>query len=76
MSMLGGAWFPLDMLPNFMQTISKAIPIAWAINGFDDMIWRGGGIREAVLSVTVLLAFAAVFVTIALRRIRWEPEAG
>ena len=76
MSMLGGAWFPMDFLPHFMQTISKAIPVAWAINGFDDMIWRGGGLKDAVASVGVLLAFSAVFTVIALRRISWEPEAG
>ena len=76
MSMLGGAWFPLDFVPHFMQTISKAIPIAWAINGFDDMIWRGGGLRDALASVIVLLAFSAVFAFIALKRISWEPEAG
>ncbi len=76
MSMLGGAWFPLDFLPKFMQTVSKAIPIAWAINGFDDMVWRGGGIKEVALAVVVLSAFSAVFAAIALKRIQWEPEAG
>jgi ABC-2 type transport system permease protein len=76
MSMLGGAWFPLDFLPKFMQTVSKAIPIAWAINGFDDMIWRGGGIKEVAMAAFVLCAFSAVFAGIALKRIQWEPEAG
>ena len=76
MSMLGGAWFPMDFLPQFMQTISKAIPVTWAINGFDDMIWRGGGLTEALQSVAVLLAFSVVFAVIALKRISWEPEAG
>ena len=76
MSMLGGAWFPLDFLPSFMQAVSKAIPIAWAINGFDDMIWRGGGMREVAMSLVVLTAFSVTFATIAWKRIRWEPEAG
>jgi ABC-2 type transport system permease protein len=76
MCMLGGAWFPMELLPKFMQTVSKAVPITWAINGFDDMIWRGGGLRDALTSVAVLLGFSVVFAIIALKRISWEPEAG
>jgi ABC-2 type transport system permease protein len=76
MCMLGGAWFPMDFMPQFMQTVSKVIPVAWAINGFDDMIWRGGGLQEAALAVAVLLGCSALFVYIALRRISFEPEAG
>jgi ABC-2 type transport system permease protein len=76
MSMLGGAWFPMDFMPSFMQNISKVIPVAWAINGFDDMIWRGGGLREAALAVVVLLGFSIAFTLIAVKRISWEPEAG
>lgn len=74
--MLGGAWFPLDFLPHFMTAISKVTPVSWAVNGFDDMIWRGGGMTEALESVAVLVAFSLVFGVIALKRIRWEPEAG
>lgn len=76
MCMLGGAWFPMEFLPKFMQTLSKFVPISWAINGFDDMIWRGGGLQDALLSVFVLLGFSAAFIVIALRRISFEPEAG
>jgi len=76
MSMFGGAWFPMDFMPQFMQTISKAIPVAWAINGFDDMVWRGGDFTDALKSVGVLLGFSVVFAVIALKRISWEPEAG
>jgi ABC-2 type transport system permease protein len=76
MCMLGGAWFPMELLPKFMQTLSKVIPITWAINGFDDMIWRGGGLRDALTAVAVLLGFSVFFVVVALKRITWEPEAG
>ena len=75
MCMLGGAWFRMFLMPDFIQTISKAIPISWAVNGFDGMIWRGLGLADALQSVGVLLIFTLIFGGIALRRIRWEPEA-
>ncbi len=76
MCMLGGAWFPMFLMPQIMQTISKAIPISWAVNGFDGMIWRGQGFSDAITACAVLLAFSIVFGFVALRRISWEPEAG
>ncbi|HHV20215.1 MAG TPA: ABC transporter permease [Propionibacterium sp.] len=30
LSMVGGLWFPLDMMPEFMQTIGKLLPSHWA----------------------------------------------
>lgn len=30
LSMIGGLWFPLDMMPPFMQTIGKLLPSYWA----------------------------------------------
>ncbi len=76
MCMLGGAWIPMDFLPNFMQNVGKAIPIFWAINGLDQMIWREGGLVQALEGVVVLLGFSVVFAAIAVKRIRFEPEAG
>ncbi len=68
--MLGGAWIPMDFLPNFMQNVGKLIPISWAINGLDQMIWREGGLVQALEGSAVLLGFAIVFAAIAVKRIR------
>jgi len=75
MCMLGGAWFPLSFLPQFMQTLSKAVPISWAVDGFDGMIWRNGGFGDALTACAVLVGFSLLFGLVALKRIRWEPEA-
>ena len=75
MCMLGGAWFPLSFLPQFMQTLSKAVPISWAVDGFDGMIWRNGGFGDALTACAVLVGFSLLFGLVALKRSRWEPEA-
>lgn len=75
MCMLGGAWFPLSFLPQFMQNLSKVVPITWAVNGFDGMIWRQQTLADALTSCAVLLGFSLVFAFVALKRIRWEPDA-
>src|SRR5690606_31484582 len=33
-AMLGGLWMPVDMMPEFLQTISRFTPQYWAHQGF------------------------------------------
>lgn len=37
-SMLGGAWWPIEIVPRFMQNIARFTPQYWAINGFNKII--------------------------------------
>lgn len=68
MVMLGGAWVPSFLFPDWMQPITLAMPTRWAVDGFDAVTWRGLGMDVAGLSMGVQLAFAAVFATLALWR--------
>ncbi len=70
MLMLGGAWFPTFLMPPFMQTISKIMPVRWSIDGVDAMVFRGAGLTSAVTPMVVTLGFAAGFSAIAIARMR------
>jgi ABC-2 type transport system permease protein len=72
MVMLGGAWVPAFLFPAWLQQVTLAIPVRWAIDGLDAMTWRGLGIQAALLPTAVLLSFAAAFGSLALARFRWE----
>jgi len=76
MVMLGGAWVPSFVFPQWLQTASLAVPTRWAVDGLDAMTWRGLGIDAAVGPVVVLLAFAALFTAIAIWRFDWEEPRG
>ncbi|MFZ4506691.1 MAG: ABC transporter permease [Fimbriimonas sp.] len=69
MSMLGGAWFPTWMMPDFVQKISLFIPVRWAVDGFDAMSWRGEGLAASLPFVGGLLGFSVVFAAIAAVRL-------
>ena len=43
---LGGLWWPLEIVPGFMQNLGKSIPTGQAITVFHDMIGRGYGIAQ------------------------------
>ena len=74
MVMLSGAWVPSFVFPQWMQSVTKAVPARWAMDGIDAMTWRGLGFEEAMLPIAVLLASALLFGAIAIWRFRWEVE--
>ena len=66
---LGGAWWPLEITPTWMQTIGHVSPVAWVMEGFRSVIFRSGGLNDVVMPVLVMLGFTAVFFVLATRRI-------
>lgn len=74
MAILGGAWIPSFLLPDWVQTVSLAMPSRWAVDGFDAMTWRGLDLMTGLRDALVLLAFSAVFGAVALFRFRWEAD--
>jgi len=70
--MLGGAWVPTFVFPEWLQSMTLAIPTRWAIDGLEGMTWRGLPFEAALAPAGILLAFSAVFAVLAVARFRWE----
>lgn len=69
---LGGAWWPLEITPRFMQIIGHFTPTAWVMDGFHDIIFLGGSLVDVLPEIGVLLAIAAVFFAIGILNFRYE----
>lgn len=67
---LGGSWWPLFITPAWMQTLAKITPHAWANEAFNKLLLFGATTRDIWVNVVVLVLFAAVFVALALYRLR------
>lgn len=72
--MLSGAWFPSFMMPRIVQRFGVILPSRWSIDGLDAMTWRARPFTDALTPAAALLAFSAVFATIAWVRFRWEND--
>ena len=72
--MLGGAWVPAFIFPQWLQTVTMFVPTRWAMDGFDAMTWRGLGFSAAIGPIAALLGSTAVFGALAVSRFRWEAE--
>ena len=75
MVMLGGAWVPAFIFPQWLQTASLVMPTRWAVDGLDAMTWRGLPLAAAWPPMAVLLGFSLLFGALALWKFRREDGA-
>ncbi len=68
MAALGGCWWPLEVVPESIQTLAHLFPTAWALDALHQMITFGGGFGAAKGAVGVLLLYG---VAANLAAIRW-----
>ena len=69
---LGGAWWPLEIVPDFMQKIGHVSPIAWGMDAFGDLMFHGGGVVDILPELGVLLGMAVVCFAFGVWRFRYE----
>lgn len=55
---------PLDALPNWIQVISKILPLTYAGNAMNDVIMKGQGVETIAGDLGVLALFIVFFVVL------------
>lgn len=69
---LGGAWWPVEITPAWMQQVARLTPTYWAMQGFNDIVTRGLGMQAILPEASMLLVFGGVFLVIGVWRFRYE----
>jgi len=59
---LGGCWWPIEITPSWMQTLSKFLPTGWTMNALHELVNFQNGATAAVGEM-VVLALATVVIT-------------
>jgi ABC-2 type transport system permease protein len=75
MVMLGGAWAPTFIFPQWLQKVTVVVPTRWAMDGIDGFTWRGLDLSAAYLPTGMLLLFTLLFGLVAVMTFRWEADA-
>ncbi|MEU2109313.1 ABC transporter permease [Streptomyces sp. NPDC019507] len=73
MAFLSGSFLPLDMMPDWMQTLSRALPLRYLNDGVSGAL-TGGSTGGVLLDCGVLAGFALVLGAVALRTFRWSDR--
>ncbi len=72
LSGLGGAWMPLEFTGETFQAIAHFTPVAWAMNGFKNIIVRGLGLASVLAPAAVLLGFGMLCLALSVWLFRVE----
>ncbi len=72
MAFLSGSFFDISAAPQWLQSVSRVLPLRWMNDGMLAVLVRGQGVQAVVVPVLVLLAFAAVVTGVATRVFKWD----
>lgn len=66
MTAIGGAWFPVTMMPEFLQSLSRLSLVYWAVEGFTNVLWAGRSLSGVLPQLGVLVGITAVVMALAI----------
>ncbi|MDI1248652.1 MAG: ABC transporter permease [Lacunisphaera sp.] len=73
MSAVGGAWFPVSFMPEFIQRISKLTLVYWSMEGFDQVLWANASFIELLPTLGILGGITAAVMAVAVWRFNRGP---
>ena len=66
MSAVGGAWFPVSFMPEYIQQFSKLTIVYWSIEGFTAVLWAGHSLVEILPTLGILLGITVGVMALAI----------
>ena len=72
MSALGGSWWPLDIVPDFMQKLGHITINAWSLDGIRGLILHGQGFSDILPEAGVLFIYGTVCFMIGIKMFRYR----
>lgn len=68
MCAIGGAWFPVTLMPEVMQQLSKLTLVYWAMEGFSQVLWADASFGELLPTLGILGGMTAAVMAVAIWR--------
>jgi ABC-2 type transport system permease protein len=68
MCAVGGAWFPVSFMPDFIQRFSKLTLVYWSMEGFNQVLWAHDTLREILPTLGYLTLITAIVLGFSLWR--------
>jgi ABC-2 type transport system permease protein len=75
MAFLSGSFYPTELMPGWLQGISKALPLRYVNDAMGYALAGQGSFAHYLLSLGVLGGFSALFLVIGVRTFRWSNDS-
>ena len=70
LALIGGSFFPFEMMPDWMSSIGRLTPNGWAITQFKALVAGSGGAKVFFVGAAYISVAGAILFVLALRGIR------
>jgi ABC-2 type transport system permease protein len=70
-ALLGGVYFPLAILPEWVRLVSRCLPFTYALEALRQAVLNGQGVAQLAAPLLILTAFAAVLLPLSLAVFAW-----
>jgi ABC-2 type transport system permease protein len=74
MLFLSGVFFPVDSVPNWLQPITRILPLSYLVDALREPMTRGRGLSAVWVDLLVLMATFAAAMIFAVRFFRWDAK--
>jgi len=71
MMFLSGSFIPLEVMPSYMQTLAKFLPLTYLSNGLRDALVTGDS-NSAVFNLIVIAVFSLIMIVLGAKFTRWK----
>jgi ABC-2 type transport system permease protein len=72
MMFLSGVFFPIELMPEFLQTIARLIPLTYLADALRQVMVGGAAFAPLWVCAAVLLGWLVVCFGIAARKFQWQ----
>jgi ABC-2 type transport system permease protein len=72
MMFLSGVFFPVDMMPGFIQPLIKLLPLTYLNDALRQIANQGHSIESTFADLAILVVWLAVGLTVSFKTFRWE----
>lgn len=73
-NLIGGIYYPVAILPDWLQFVSKLIPVTYAVNAMRLALLNGASWSELSTDLLALLGFIVVLLPLSLLIFRWAVD--
>lgn len=68
---LGGCWWPIEITPQWMQSLATFLPTGWIMDALHKLMYFGGQLQDVALHITALIVLSLIGLKMAFSRFRF-----
>jgi len=73
MMFLSGTFFPISLMPQYLQTFAHILPLFYLIEGLNNVMVYGN-FSQALIDIIVLIVISAIVFVLAVRFFKWRED--